>query len=128
MEFRLNTRQLERAIRQAPQAIDRASAIALRDIKNDWQADSVDIAPLDQNALRTSIHADVINPSVEGRVEIYASAKRDGFDYAYYIHEKDGKAVTGEKKFLDVPAEQNFDKWKRWIEQEMREELRRAGW
>jgi len=123
-EFTFDISQFNRALRQAPNAVNRGIRTGLRDVKNDWQAEAIDIAPLKDGTLRQQIDADVNGLEVE----ITANAVREGFNYAYYIHEDAGKAVTGEKKFLDVSAQQNQSKWARWLEEEIEEELRRAGW
>lgn len=122
--FTFDLSQFNRAIRQAPEAVSKGIESGLRDIKNDWQADSVDIAPLKDGTLRMNIDA----RASDLEVEITANAVRNGFNYAYYIHEDKGTAVTGEKKFLDVPAQQNEGKWAQWLEEEIGNELKKAGW
>lgn len=127
-DFTLDTKVLDQALKKSPQAASKGAATALKEIKDDWQADSVDIAPLKAGSLRIGINGEVVNPGASGRVEIHANATRSGFNYAYYIHEDAGKAVSGEKKFLDKPAEENIDKWTEWLEQEVARELRKVGW
>lgn len=124
----LDTSALDRALRLSPAAAAKGAATALADIKDDWVADSVDISPLKAGALRQNIVGQVFDPGASGRVEVHANAKRSGFNYAYYIHEGAGLAVSGEKKFLDVPLEENIDKYRQWLEDELEAELRRAGW
>lgn len=128
IELTFDTTALRRAAQRSPAAVDRALQNGLRDIKNDWQAEAIDISPIKDGTLREQISAEVIMLNGNPSVEIMANAVRDGFNYAYYIHEGEGKAVTGEKKFLDVSAEQNEEKWARWLEDEIEQELRRAGW
>lgn len=127
-DFNLDTSALKQALAKSPQAANKGAAIALTDIKNDWVADSVDIAPIDTANLRRQIVGEVFDPGASGRVEVLANATRGGFNYAYYIHEDKGLAVSGEKKFLDMPAEENVDKWTEWLEQEVANELKKAGW
>lgn len=129
-DFTIDTSALDRALRLSPEAAGRGAKTALTDIKNDWQADSVDIAPIDTSNLRKQIKAEVFNPGTNGRVEIHANATRGNkrFNYAYYIHEDKGTVTNGEKKFLDTPAEENIDKWTQWLEDEVAKELKKAGW
>ena len=135
-DFRLDSSALDRALRISPEAANRGAAIALGDIKNDWVADSVDIAPLDSANLRRQIVGEVFDPGASGRIEVHANATRGGnarFNYAYYIHEQDaggrGLLTTGtEKKFLDKPLEDNQSKYQQWLEDEVKTALRRAGW
>lgn len=122
--FTFDMSQFNKALKGAPDAVAKGVKTGLRDIKNDWQADSVDIAPLQDGTLRMSIDA----KASDLEVEITANAVRNGFNYAYYIHEDKGTAVTGEKKFLDVPAQQNEGKWAQWLEEEIGNELKKAGW
>lgn len=130
--FTYTSPNLQSLRRRSRDSIENAITKALTDVKNDWRAESVDATPLKDNALRTSIDSKVFKENTGGYVEINAMANRRGrkgnFNYAYYIHEGEGKAVTGEKKFLDKPAQQNKDKWIQWIEDEIEQELRRAGW
>lgn len=129
-EFTLDRSALDRALRQSPQAANRGAATALKDIKNDWVADAVDVAPIKTGNLRRQINGEVINPGASGRIEVAVPAVRGGFNYAYYIHEEDagGKQVNGEKKFLEKPAEAKLDEWQQWLEEEVARELRRVGW
>lgn len=129
-EFTLDTSALDRALQISPLAANKGAATALKDIKNDWVADSVDIAPLDKRNLRDQINGKVFDPGTSGRIEVAVPAIRGGFNYAYYIHEHDagGKAVNGEKKFLDKAYEDNEAKYQQWLEDEIEAELRRAGW
>lgn len=132
LEFNLDRELLDRAMRESPQLAGKGAASALRLIKDDWVAESVDVAPIDTSNLRKQINAEVINPGNQGRVEIRANTTRGSkrFNYAYYIHEQDagGKSVNGEKKFLDKTAEENLDKWSEWLEEEVRKKLKKAGW
>lgn len=124
VEITFDMTQFKKALSKSPDAVAKGIKTGLRDIKNDWQAEAIDVAPMKDGTLRQQIDANVKDLSVE----ITANAVRDGFNYAYYIHEDKGKAVTGEKKFLDVPAEQNEAKWAKWLEDEIEGALKRAGW
>ncbi|MBG9456734.1 hypothetical protein ABE61_22655 [Lysinibacillus sphaericus] len=136
MEFNLDLSQLERALKKSPEAVGKALLTGLTDVKNDWKAESVDIAPIDKRpkklggTLRRSIEAEVFTEGDGAGVEITANATRGPrrFNYAYYIHEGNGNAITGEKKFLDKPAMESKEKWRQWMEKEIQSELRKAGW
>ena len=127
IEITFDIAQFIKAIEKAPAAVARGAQTALGDIRDDWQAEAVDIAPMavkNGGTLRQSIKGNVKDLTVE----IKANAMRGGFNYAYYIHEDKGNAITGEKKFLDVSAEMNEDKWKKWLEEEIEDELKKVGW
>lgn len=145
MEFNLDLTQIIRALERSPEAIGGALSKGLTDIKNDWRAESVDAAPIDTGNLRRQIYTEIFTGANEIGVEATANSTRGPsvmtsqktgrlkrndkrFNYAYYIHESSGKAVTGEKKFLDKPAQDNQEKWRGWLEDEIKTELRRAGW
>lgn len=134
LEFKLDTKSLEKAIKRAPHAADKAAKSTLTDIKNDWKAGAVDDAPIDTGNLRRQIQGDVINPGADGYIEVTANAVRESsgkwkrFNYAYYIHEDKGRVKTGEKKFLDKTAEERQGDWQRWLEEEVANELKKAGW
>lgn len=131
-EFYFESDIMARAIERSIDATARGMLNGLTDVKNDWKAESVDAAPIDTSNLRQQIVAEVFTEGTGPGVEITANATRGSrrFNYAYYIHEEDagGANVNGEKKFLDRPAQQNQEKWARWIEEEIGSELRRAGW
>ena len=142
VEITFDMTQFKKALSKSPDAITKGLKTGLKDIKNDWQADAVDIAPIYKKenypedkksrgggTLRSQIDAKVNDLSVE----ITANAMREGFNYAYYIHEQDagGKKLREpgtEKKFLDVSAKQNEDKWAKWLEEEIADELKKVGW
>lgn len=131
-EFYFDTSTLTQALERSVDATARGMRNGLTDVKNDWKAESVDIAPIDTSNLRQQIVAEVFTEGNGAGVEISANATRGSrrFNYAYYIHEKDagGANVNGEKKFLDKPAQDNQEKWAGWIEREIESELREAGW
>lgn len=134
-EFYFDSDALSKALEKSVDATARGLLNGLTDVKNDWKAESVDIAPIAEKlggTLRRSIEAEVFSEGDSVGVEITANATRGPkrFNYAYYIHEEDagGKNVSGEKKFLDKPALQSQEKWAKWIEGELESELRKAGW
>lgn len=136
-EFRIDMRQFNAAMRRSPDAVNKGAKTALTDIKNDWLAKSRDVAPLDTTNLRRQITAKVVDPGARGYVEIEGNATQDTggarFNYGWWIHEEnaggDSLRTPGtEKKFLDKPAEDQNDKWAQWLEDEVKAELRRAGW
>jgi len=131
-EFYFESNGLAQAMERSIDATARGMLNGLTDVKNDWKAESVDVAPIDTSNLRQQIAAEVFTEGDSTGVEITANATRGSrrFNYAYYIHEEDagGANVNGEKKFLDKPAQDNKEKWAEWIEREIESELRRAGW
>ncbi|MGE7843884.1 hypothetical protein ACQKNX_24260 [Lysinibacillus sp. NPDC093712] len=131
-EIYFNSDIMSQAMARSVDATARGLRNGLTDVKNDWKAESVDAAPIDTSNLRQQITAEVFTEGSGPGVEISANATRGSrrFNYAFYIHEEDagGANVNGEKKFLDRPAQQNQEKWARWIEEEVGSELRRAGW
>lgn len=129
-EFYFDSDALAKALHKSVEATGRGLKNGLTDVKNDWQAESVDIVPIKDHALQKSIKAEVFVESDGPGVKITANATRGSrqFNYAYYIHEDKGNAISGEKKFLDKPAQQSQDKWVKWIEDEVQSELRKAGW
>ncbi|MFJ3389728.1 hypothetical protein [Lysinibacillus sp. NPDC086135] len=133
MEFHIDLSQMTQALKKSPDAVGKALLTGLTDVKNDWKAESVDIAPIAKKlggTLRRSIDAEVFTDGEGASVEITANATRGTrkFNYAYYIHEGNGNVLSGEKKFLDKPAMESKEKWRRWLEDEIQSELRKAGW
>lgn len=128
VEISFDLAKFKRAVQQSPQAIQAALQSGLTDIKNDWKADSVDVAPIDSGNLRRQIDGQVTTINGDAGVEMDVPAVRKNFNYAYYIHEDKGVTHSGEKKFLDVVAKQNESKWARWLEEEIEAELKKAGW
>lgn len=135
--FSLDLGRLRRAARQAPQAAARGAKLALDDIKDDWVRGAVDLAPLDTGNLRRQINGKTGGAGLTQFLEVEANASQDTggkrFNYAYYIHEMNAGGRTlrlsgAEKKFLDVALERRKAEYKRWLEEEITAELRRAGW
>lgn len=136
-EFSLDMSKFTRAMKRSPEAVGRGAAIALGDIKNDWVRESRDLAPLDKSHLRKQIRGDVVNPGISGMVEVHANAGQNvsgkRFNYAYYIHEQDAGGRTlrlagAEKKFLDAALERRRSEYQRWLEEEIKAELKKQGW
>jgi len=133
IEFDVDLSPLIDLIRKSPEAATRGAKRGLHDALDDWVRQSRDVAPIDSGTLRRSITAHPIEGSglnLEGTVSANATERwRNGtFNYAYYIHEVTEHAVTGDPKFLDNPAKQNENKWRDWIEDEIQDELKKAGW
>ncbi|PFP30256.1 hypothetical protein COJ96_05965 [Bacillus sp. AFS073361] len=130
-DFEINTSGLEALIQRSPQAASKGAKRGLHDSLDDWVVRSKDIAPLDKGTLRRGIKSEGVHGNGMRLVgEISSVAKERNFNYAYYIHEMNagGKNVGGEKKYLDKSGEDNKDKWMRWVEEEIRNELQREGW
>ncbi|NOU98481.1 HK97 gp10 family phage protein [Paenibacillus planticolens] len=113
----------------------------LEDVMDDWKREATDLAPLKHGTLRRGIHVDVDQSSgkLTGAISVTAIESKGGrsFDYAEYIHDiypqvhgKSFKHPTTPgtiPEFLDKPMEDNEDVWKRELEREIREGLRRRG-
>jgi hypothetical protein len=130
-DFEFDVSGLQHLMNQSPQAVAKGAKRGLHDSLDDWVLKSRDIAPIDKGTLRRGIKAEGVHGAdLNLKAEISSTAKERNFNYAYYIHEEDagGKNVSGEKKYLDKSGEDNKDKWMRWIEEEIRAELRREGW
>jgi hypothetical protein len=133
IEFEMDLTPLKRLIERSPEAAARGAKRGMHDALDDWVREARDIAPIDSGNLRKQIHAEPIEGSglnLTGSVTANAVSKWKGgpFNYAYYIHEVKERAVTGEAKFLNKSAKENEQKWREWIEEEIRDELRKAGW
>ena len=139
MEFSLDMGRLTKAMRQSPKAVARGAATAMGDIKDDWVREARDIAPIDKGNLRTQIQGNVVgfgsNPYVE--VEANATSITGGrrFNYAYYIHEghmaADGKSLRTPgtvERFLEESLENRKAEYQKWLRDEIKSELRKAGW
>ncbi|CAM2951617.1 HK97 gp10 family phage protein [Paenibacillus sediminis] len=129
---------LLRLVDGSADVIEEAAKRGMHDALDAWKRESVDIAPLDEGTLRRSITVGEIERNGnEFTGEITANAvvqsSKGRFNYAYYIHEEDagGKSLRApgtEKKFLDIPAQQNGKKWLADIENEIKSELKGMGW
>jgi hypothetical protein len=133
IDFEFDLSPLIRLIERSPEAAARGAKRGLHDALDDWVRESRDIAPIDSGNLRKQIKDQPIKGSglnLEGSVSANATERWRGgtFNYAYYIHEVTEHAVTGDPKFLDNPAKQNERKWYDWIEDEIKDELKKAGW
>lgn len=136
-DFTLDISQFMKAIKKAPAVVGKSATTAMGDIKDDWVRGAVDIAPLDTGNLRRQIHGDVVEPGIDGFIEIKANAFQDTggkrFNYAYFIHEHDAggrrlRTPGTEKKFLDKSFEQRKGEYQKWLEDEIKAELEKAGW
>lgn len=135
--FKLDMSGLLRAIERSPDAAGRGAKLAMDDIKDDWVKEARDIAPLDSGNLRKQIHGEVDGEALNSSVIVTANAtqKTGGkrFNYGYYIHEghmaEDGKKLRTPgtvEKFLDKSA--NESKWQGWLDDEIGDALKKAGW
>lgn len=130
-DFELDLGPLRQLLAKSPEAAGRGARQALDDIKDDWVRQSRDIAPLDTSNLRQQIAGEVEGQELNSKVIVTANAAQKGFNYGYYIHEENagGKSLRTPgtvKKFLDESADEA--KWRRWLEEEIADELKRAGW
>lgn len=134
--FQIDLMPLIQLFERSQTAAQRGATRAIKDIKNDWVREAVDVAPLDTGNLRRQISGKVEGAGLDQRVEIEANAMTSKqFNYAYYIHE--GHMADAGKKlrhpgtveeFLSEPADRRESEWEKMLEREIREELNRAGW
>lgn len=125
--IRMETALLKQLMERSIEGVEEGAKAGLADVKDEWVADAVDIAPLDKGALRA-----VIDGQVEGlSVTVTGNAKQGDFNYGYYIHEhdaggKDLRLPGAEKKFLDKAYDES--KFKSIIEDELKRRFKEAGW
>lgn len=129
-KFILDVRELQKALARSPKAVSTGLTSGLNDVKNDWLTESEQIAPLQDGHLRESLEGTVDDLTLEVGVKGSDLKRTSGkdFNYAAYIHDYEGRAVTGEKKFLDVAAQTNQAEWGRMLERSLESELKKAGW
>jgi hypothetical protein len=134
-----NARQFTEALEDAAEVIADGLVNGLHGALDNWRIEARNIAPLDKGTLRRGFGENEISGSgldLTGEFAVVAterSRRGQRFNYAYYIHEKNmgGKSLRHpgtEKKFLDVALERNDDRWKKQIEDDIQDELRRRGW
>lgn len=138
IELELDLSQFIRDLNETVNDMSAGARVGLQDALDDWKREAVDIAPIDKGTLRRNITPQQIQGiGLNLTGEITANAverwKNGRFNYAYYIHEENAggknlRAPGTVKKFLDVSAQQNQDRWLRIIEDEIRDELRSRGW
>ncbi|MEY8188649.1 hypothetical protein AB4X15_03100 [Peribacillus simplex] len=130
-DFELDLGPLRKLIAKSPDAAGRGAKQAMDDIKDDWVRGARDIAPLDTGNLRRQITGEVEGNGPNTKVIVTANAAQKGFNYGYYIHEFDAggrklRTPGTVKKFLDESADEA--KWQQWLEEEIADELKKAGW
>jgi hypothetical protein len=124
--------------RRLTEAAEQGTRNGLGDVMDEWKRLSADLAPLDKGTLRRGIHTEVDAETgkMTGAISVTAVERNGGrnFDYATYIHDVFPKQSFANPttagtipKFLDKPLEQNAERWKRDIEDEIRAEMRRRG-
>lgn len=135
LEVTSNIDDFLRLLNQTPEAMGDGIKTAMHDIKRDWHSESLEIAPVDSGKLRQDIKARVDSAGIEQGVTIESNSYKNGFNYAYYIHEghmsADGKSLRTPgtvEDYLDKSADKRVDTWLEWIEDDVKRELRRKGW
>lgn len=135
-ELEIDISKFKRALNVAGVSVGQATKEVIHDIMDDWQRESVNIAPHKTTALRTSIKGSVKSVSGGYEGQIVASAvertRKGNFNYAYYIHEVKGDDFKGRKpntvgRFLDIPAEENEKLWIKDIEKSIKDAAKKAG-
>jgi hypothetical protein len=127
----INSDKLRLLLAQSPLFAAKGAKQGLHESLDDWVKESRDIAPIDKGTLRRGITpGDITGEGLDLKATIESTANEGDFNYAYYIHELDdgGKNVNGEKKYLDVSAEENQEKWMKWVEESMIKSMKEAGW
>lgn len=133
--------QFHRFLETAGDAVYTGAKRGLHDAMDDWLADARDVAPLAPKGgnLRKQMHTKVKGASIDDlKGTIYGNAVEDSrkygrFNYGYWLHEtSEGQATQLHTpgtvhKFLDVPAEQNKQRYFAQIEREIQAELRARG-
>jgi len=117
--FTLDTSRLKGALLRSESETENGIRRGLTTIKNDWVADSVDLAPVDSSNLQKQINGQVDDVSVIVRGNARHDDRGDIFNYGYYIHEVRGN------KFLDDAFDEA--KAQQALEREVEKALRKAG-
>ncbi|MCD9024317.1 HK97 gp10 family phage protein [Cohnella silvisoli] len=138
-EFELDLSKFASMFDSAAEVIEKAARTGMHDALDEWKADAVDVAPIEEGTLRQTISVGDINGAglnLSGSVSANAVVKsRSGrrFNYAYYIHEANAgdkrlRTPGTVKRFLEVPLKKNEAKWQADIEREIQTGLDGAGW
>ena len=125
--IRVDLNSLHQLLRSSADSVEQGAKAGLEDIRDEWVADAVDIAPLDKGALRAAIDGQVDGLTVT----VMGNALQGDFNYGYYIHELNagGKSLKHpgtEKKFLDNSFDEK--KFEKILEDEIQRRLKGAGW
>lgn len=134
LDFELDISKFLRGIEAAEDAVKKGAKQGLDDVKDDWTREARDIAPLDSSNLRRQIDGEVDGFVVTMTGNAVENSKRYGrFNYGYWLHEKAPSSTNlttpGTKlKFFDESGNDRKDDWLKMIENEIKEELRKAGW
>lgn len=131
--FEINLSKFANDLENALDVIGIGAREGMTQALDDWVRESRDIAPIDYGTLRRNIVSqgvEGVGLDLEGVITANAieKSKNGRFNYAYYIHEVTERSVSGEAKFLEKPLAQNRDKYMRWIEEDIQDELKKAGW
>lgn len=131
--FEINLSKFANDLENALDVIGIGAREGMTQALDDWVRESRDIAPIDYGTLRRNIVSqgvEGVGLDLEGVITANAieKSKNGRFNYAYYIHEVTERSVSGEAKFLEKPLAQNRDKYMRWIEEDIKDELKKAGW
>lgn len=134
MEFEFDISKFMQGIEAADDAVRRGAIQGLDDVKDDWTREARDIAPLDSGNLRRQIDGEVDGLVVTMTGNAVENSERYGrFNYGYWLHEKAPSSTNlstpGTKlKFLDESANDRKETWLKMIENEIKDEVRKAGW
>lgn len=136
-EFKLDLDRFVNDLQATADAINEGAKEGLDQVKDDWVRRSRDIAPLSKGGgnLRRQINGEV-KGSDTVIITANATEKSNGygrFNYGYWLHEVASNSTnlttSGTKlKFLDEVSEKEEDKWRRWIEEDIEDAVKRKGW
>lgn len=113
-------------LRETDKRLVRGARNGVEEILDDWRVEAMDIAPYRTGTLHDSIHAEpVANALKIGDVSgtISANAVKDGFNYAYYIHEESKRAVSGDPEFLETPTKESAARWQTIFDEAVKREV-----
>lgn len=126
-----------KSVELSKEAVMEGAKTGMHDALDRWQADAIDVAPLDKGTLRQSIKqekvkiedGEIVGGLSANAIEVSRSGR---FNYAYYIHEKDagGKSLRHPgtvKKFLEDPLRRNENKYAGLVEKQIEAEIKRRG-
>lgn len=123
--FSIDLSPLIRQYQQTPSAIAKGARSGMQDALNDWQAEARDDAPFEYGELKRQIEQELKGSGLNVEGIISNNVYNNGFNYAYWQHNVRGGQGL---KYIDNVAERNQDKWLDWIKDEIKAELKKAGW
>lgn len=126
----INIRQFKRDLTALDEVLHRGAVKGLHEALDDLLKRARDIAPHDIGFLKSEMRTEIDTALMEGTLT--SNAFRNGFNYAYYLHEVASKRGARARK-AGTTLEWLDDAWDEAralaiIEGEIEKELRGAGW